>query len=321
VNVLLTGVTGFVGRAIAAKLSAQNRFTVCGAVREAHGEFPHDLRVVKVGEIDGDTRWDTALAGNEVVVHTVARVHVMQDSLTDPLAEYRRVNVAGSVNLARQALAAGVTRFIFISSIKVNGEGTLPGRPYTADDSPQPMDPYGVSKAETEEKLRDLTENSSMELVIIRPPLVYGPGVKANFLSMMRWLWRGVLMPFSMTRNKRSFVALDNLVDLIVTCMESPAAANQTFLVSDGDDLSTSELLQAMGEALGKPARLFPVPIWLLTTLAAATGKSAIAQRLFESLQVDITKTCTMLDWSPPVSVSAALKKTADNFIESQRET
>jgi nucleoside-diphosphate-sugar epimerase len=245
----------------------------------------------------------------------------MKDGVTNPLAEYRRVNVMGSVNLARQAIAAGVTRFIFISSIKVNGEGTLPGHPYTADDSPQPMDPYGVSKAETEQGLRDLTENSSMELVIIRPPLVYGPGVKANFLSMMHWLWRGIPMPFSMTRNKRSFVALDNLVDLIVTCMESPAAANQTFLVSDGDDLSTSELLRDMGEALGKPARLFPLPIWLLTTLAAAIGKPAIAQRLFESLQVDITKTCTTLDWSPPVSVSDALRKTADSFIESQRKT
>jgi nucleoside-diphosphate-sugar epimerase len=276
--------------------------------------------MVKVGEIDGDTRWEEALAGNEIVIHTAARAHVMKDSVTDPLAEYRRVNVAGSVNLARQALAAGVTRFIFISSIKVNGDGTLPGRPYTADDPPQPMDPYGVSKAETEQELRDLTENSGMELVIIRPPLVYGPGVKANFLSMMCWLWRGVPMPFSMTRNKRSFVALDNLVDLIVTCMESPAAANQTFLVSDGDDLSTSELLQAMGHALGKPVRLFPVPIWLLTTLARAIGKPAIAQRLFESLQVDITKTCTTLDWSPPVSVSDALSKTAGSFIESQRK-
>lgn len=319
-NVLLTGATGFVGRAIAAKLSAEQRFMVCGSVRGAHGEFPHNLRVVKVGEIDGSTRWDAALAGNEIVVHTAARVHVMKDSVTDPLSEYCRVNVAGSLNLARQAIAAGVKRFIFLSSIKVNGEGTLPGSFYTADDPPQPVDPYGTSKAEAEQELRSLTANSSMELVIIRPPLVYGPGVKANFLSMMRWLWQGIPMPFSLTTNKRSFVALDNLVDLIVTCMESPAAVNQTFLVSDGDDLSTSELLRAMGEALGKPARLFPLPIWLLTTLARAIGKPAIAQRLFESLQVDISKTCTALDWSPPVSVNAALKKTADSFIELQRK-
>ena len=320
-NVLLTGATGFVGRAVAAKLSTQNRFTVYGSVRKTRGEFPHDIRVVQVDEIDGDTRWDTALAGSEIVIHTAARAHVMKDNVTDPLSEYRRVNVSGSVNLARQAIDAGVKRFIFISTIKVNGEATSRGMPYTADDRPQPMDAYGVSKAEAEQELRDLTGNSSMELVIIRPPLVYGPGVKANFLKMIRLLWRGTPMPFSLTRNKRSFVALDNLVDLIVTCMESPAAANQTFLVSDGDDLATSELLQAMGEALGKPARLFPVPIWILTTLAGVIGKPVIAQRLLESLQVDITKTCTILDWSPPVSVNAALKKTADNFIESQLKT
>ena len=319
-NVLITGASGFVGRTLIANLSAQNKFKVSGSVR-AFSKFPvGDVHVV-IRDIDGDTSWQSALQGIDVVVHAAARVHVMRDSVADPLAEFRRVNVAGSLNLARQAIAAGVKRFVYLSSIKVNGEGTVPGKPYTADDKPQPQDPYGISKAEAEQALRGLAEASPMELVIIRPPLVYGPGVKANFLSMMRWLWRGVPLPFSMTRNKRSFVALDNLVDLIVTCMESPAAANQTFLVSDGDDLSTSELLQAMGEALGKPVRLFPIPIWLLTTMAAAIGKPAIAQRLFGSLQVDITKTCTMLDWSPPRSVSTALKKTADNYIELQRET
>ncbi len=319
-NVLITGASGFVGGTLVANLSAQNKFKVFGSVRASSRISADGAHVVEVGDVDGDTGWQAALQGSGVVVQTAARVHVMHDSVADPLAEFRRVNVAGSLNLARQAITAGVKRFVYLSSIKVHGEGTLPGKPYTADDKPQPLDPYGISKAEAEQELRSLTEASAMELVIIRPPLVYGPGVKANFLSMMRWLWRDVPMPFSMTRNKRSFVALDNLVDLIVTCMESPAAANQTFLVSDGDDLSTAELLQAMGEALGKPARLFPIPIWLLTTLAAAIGKPAIAQRLFESLQVDITKTCTMLDWAPPVCVSAALQKTADNFIDSQRD-
>ena len=312
---LVTGASGFVGSAVMAALKI-NEIPVRGVVRETARSD-----CLAIGNISADTDWSLALGGVDTVIHTAARVHLMNDSSIDPLGEFRRVNVAGSLNLARQAIAAGVRRFVYLSSIKVNGEGTLPGKPYTADDEPQPEDHYGISKAEAEQALRSLTEASAMELVIIRPPLVYGPDVKANFLSMMRWVWRGVPMPFSMTTNKRSFVALDNLVSLIVTCMDSPAAANQTFLVSDGDDLSTSELLQAMGEALGKPARLFPIPIWLLTTMATAIGKPSIAQRLFKSLQIDISKTCTMLDWSPPLGVSTALKKTADNFIELQRES
>jgi len=320
-NVLVTGATGFVGRSLIANLSSQDKFKVSGSVRESSGISAGDVHVVEVGDIDGDTSWQAALQGIEVVVHTAARVHVMSDSVADPLAEFRRVNVAGSENLARQAITAGVKRFVYLSSIKVNGEGTLPGKPYTADDKPRPLDPYGISKAEAEQELRSLTEASAMELVIIRPPLVYGPGVKANFLSMMRWLWRGVPLPFAMTRNKRSFVALDNLVDLITTCIESPAASNKTFLVSDGDDLSTSELLRAMGQALSRPARLFPLPIGLMTVAARIIGKPAMAQRLFESLQVDISATRQTLNWSPPLSVGAAMKKTADDFIASRNET
>lgn len=317
-NVLVTGATGFVGRSLVAKLSSLDKITVRAAVRQSPSGFADNPQFTNVGEVDADTCWNSALQGIEVVVHTVARVHVMEDSAADPLAEFRRVNVAGSLNLARQAVDAGVKRFIYLSSIKVNGEGTLPGKPYKANDPPDPVDPYGISKAEAENELRSLSESSGMELVIIRPPLVYGPGVKANFLSMMHWLWRGIPMPFSLTRNKRSFVALDNLIDLIVTCIESPAAAQQTFLVSDGDDLSTSELLQAMGKALGKPARLIPVPVSLMKILAGMAGKRAIAQRLFDSLQVDIGETRRSLDWSPPLSVDEAMKKTADDFIEAR---
>jgi nucleoside-diphosphate-sugar epimerase len=323
-NVLITGASGFVGRTLIANLSAQNKFKVSGSVRASSRMSSRmsagDAHVV-IGNIDGDTSWQAALQGIDVVVHTAARVHVMRDSVADPLAEFRRVNVAGSLNLARQAIAAGVKRFVYLSSIKVNGEGTLPGKPYTADDQPQPEDPYGISKAEAEQALRSLTEASPMELVIIRPPLVYGPGVKANFLSLMRWLCRGVPLPFAMTRNKRSFVALGNLVDLITTCIESPAASNKTFLVSDGDDLSTSELLRAMGQALSRPARLFSVPIGLMTIAARLTGRPAIAQRLFESLQVDISATRQTLNWSPPLSVSAAMQETADDFIALRNKT
>jgi nucleoside-diphosphate-sugar epimerase len=220
------------------------------------------------------------------------------------------------LNLARQAAEAGVRRFIFISSIKVNGEGTPLGAPYRADAQPQPADPYGISKMEAEQGLRALAGETGMEVVIIRPTLVYGPGVKANFLNMMRWLHKGVPLPFGAIHNRRSLVALDNLVDLIVTCIEHPAAANQTFLVSDGEDLSTTELLRRMATALGAPAHLLPVPSWLLEAGATMLGKKALSQRLCGSLQVDISKTRELLGWTPPLSVDAALRKTAKHFLE-----
>jgi nucleoside-diphosphate-sugar epimerase len=209
-----------------------------------------------------------------------------------------------------------VQRYIFISSIKVNGEGALLGQPYTAENQPAPIDAYGISKREAEDALRQLADQTGMEVVIIRPPLVYGPGVKANFHSMMRWLEKGVPLPLAAIHNKRSFVALDNLVDLIVTCIAHPSAANQTFLAGDGEDLSTTELLHRLGNALGKPAKLFPLPIWLLNAGAMLSGRRDMAQRLCNSLQVDISKTRELLGWQPPVSVDDALKKTAADFLQ-----
>jgi nucleoside-diphosphate-sugar epimerase len=273
---------------------------------------------LQVSGLEPDTDWQNALKGVDVVIHSAARVHVMEDKASDPLAAFRKVNVEGTLNLARQAAELGVRRFISISSIKVNGEGTSLGMPYLADAQPAPADPYGISKMEAEQGLRELAAESGMEVVIIRPPLVYGPGVKANFLNMMRWLHKGVPLPFGAIHNRRSLVALDNLVDLIVTCIGHPAAANQTFLVSDGEDLSTTELLRGMGTALGKPARLLPVPSWLLETGAAMLGKQALSQRLCGSLQVDISKTRELLNWTPPVSVDEALRKTAKHFLEQQ---
>jgi len=242
----------------------------------------------------------------------------MHETANDPLAEFRKVNVDGTLNLARQAAAAGVRRFIFISSIKVNGEGSALGAPYLADAKPAPADPYGISKMEAEQGLRALAAETGMEVVIIRPVLVYGPGVKANFRSMMSWLNKGVPLPLGAIHNQRSLVALDNLVDLIVTCIDHPAAANQTFLVSDGEDLSTTELLRRMGAALGKPARLLPVPAFMLQAGAALLGKRDMAQRLCGSLQVDISKTRELLNWTPPVSVDQALAKTAAHFLHDQ---
>jgi nucleoside-diphosphate-sugar epimerase len=242
----------------------------------------------------------------------------MKDSSGDPLAECRRVNVAGTLNLARQAAAAGVKRFIFLSSIKVNGEQTLPGQPFTEDDVPAPLDPYSTSKYEAEEGLRELARQTGMEVVIIRPPLVYGPGVKANFLNMMRWLHKRVPLPFASLNNRRSLVALDNLIDLIVVCLEHPAAANQTFLVSDGEDMSTTELLQRMAQALGRPARLMPIPASLLEAGAALLGRRDMAQRLCGSLQVDISKAKMLLGWNPPISVDEGLRCTAHGFLHEE---
>jgi UDP-glucose 4-epimerase len=240
---------------------------------------------------------------------------VTNDAAFDPLTAYRLINVAGTLNLAEQAAAAGVQRFVFISSIKVNGEGTDPGTFYSATDDPSPIDPYGVSKLEAEVGLRKLAQLSGLEVVIIRPPLVYGPGVKANFFRMMRWVYRGLPLPLGAIHNRRSFVGIDNLVDLIMICASGTRAANETFLVSDGEDLSTTDLLRRLGQALNRPARLLPVPCGLLQAGAALLGRYDVAQRLCGSLQVDISKTRSLLAWSPAVSVDRTLRNTAEHFL------
>ena len=312
--ILLTGATGFVGNALCTALADSHamRAVVRGP---ASTGLPKAIDFI-AGELSCNADWSRALLGVGVVLHCAARVHVMDDQSEDPLVEFRRVNVDGTMRLARQATQAGVKRFIFLSSIKVNGEQTTPGGPFFADQVPNPDDPYGISKMEAEEGLRSLARESGMEVVIIRPPLVYGPGVKANFLAMMRWLKLGVPLPFgAVTGNRRSLVALDNLVDLIVTCLDHPAAANQTFLVSDGKSLSTAALLRRMGEALGRPVRLIPVPVSLLQMGAALLGRQDMAQRLCGSLEVDIGKTRELLDWTPPISVDEGLRRTAEHWL------
>jgi nucleoside-diphosphate-sugar epimerase len=312
-RVLVTGANGFVGRALCADAAGRGCF-VFGAIR-LPCDLPSGTHGLVIGNMDERTDWRPALTATEVVIHLAARVHVMADAVENPLAEFRRVNVQGTLNLARQAAAAGVERFVFVSSIKVNGEATPPGYPFTADDVPAPLDAYGVSKMEAERGLRQIALQTGMEVVIIRPPLVYGPGVKANFAAVMRWLRRGVPLPLGAIHNQRSLVALDNLVDLIVTCLTHPAAANQTFLVSDGEDVSTTELLRRMGRAMGHPARLMPVPASLLTLAAAIVGKRDVAQRLCGSLQVDIEKTRRLLGWTPPLSLDQGLKKAAKGYV------
>ena len=314
-RLLVTGATGFVGSALIQRLLVHESHVIRAAVRRPLVCLPAAVDTVQVADLGPDTDWASGLAGVNVVIHTAARVHVMNDAAAESLSEYRRVNVQGTLKLAQQAAAAGARRFIFISSIMVNGEATPLGVPYRADDRPAPVDAYGISKREAEDALRQLASETGMEVVVIRPPLVYGPGVKANFLSMMRWLRRGVPLPLGAIHNKRSLVALDNLVDLIVTCIGHPAAGNQTFLAGDGEDLSTTELLTRTGAALGKPARLFLVPPLVLTTAASLVGKGEYARRLCGSLQVDISKNRELLGWVPPISVDEGLRATAKHFL------
>jgi len=262
--------------------------------------------------VEGD--WRAALDGVDAVVNCAARVHVMRETSADPLAEFRRVNVAGTLNLARQAADVGVRRFVYISSIGVNGAETFE-KPFTAEDKAAPHSPYAVSKHEAELGLRQLAQETGLEVVIIRPPLVFGPSAPGNFNKLLLIVYRGIPLPIGAIHNKRSLVALDNLVDLILTCVHHPAAANQTFLVSDGEDLSTTELLRRTGAALGRPARLIPVPAVVLRTATRLLGKAGFAQQLCGSLQVDINKTRDLLGWAPLVSVDEALMQTARHFL------
>lgn len=313
-KILLTGGSGFVGRALIERLCLEEYYCT-SLVRRPIAQPSPQVIVKVVDSLDRTTDYSEALKGQQVVIHCAARVHVMHEEADNALLEFRKVNVEGTINLARQAAASGVTRFIFVSSVKVNGEVTERGAPFTADQEPKPVDPYGVSKLEAELALRDLASKTGMEVTIIRPVLVYGPGVKANFLSMMRWLDRRVPLPFGSIHNRRSFIAVDNLVDLVVTCIEHPAAANNTFLASDGEDLSTTELLRRLGGALGKPARLIPVPVAVITFVAKLLRRPELAQRLCGSLQVDISKTRLLLGWTPPVSINQAMLKTTRQYL------
>lgn len=311
--ILVTGASGFIGEALCGKLSAFAPLRA--SVRNEHSFNFSEYVDISKASLSTTQDWTSVLSGISVVIHCASRVHVMNEYAIDPLFEFRQVNVLGTLNLARQAAKAGVKRFIFISSIKVSGESTDLGHPFLADQLPFPIDPYGVSKYEAELALMELAKGSGMEIVIIRSPLVYGPGVKANFLSMMKLVMSNLPLPFGgITQNRRSFIFLENLVDIITICIRHPGAANQIFLVSDDYDLSTAELLRRMAFALGRPSRLFQVPSSLIKVVAKLTGMSEINQRLLSSLQVDITKTKDLLGWTPPVSVDEGFRQTAEYF-------
>jgi len=305
VNILLTGITGFIGSRLAKVLNSNPDVCLSAAVRR-RVEISESY-FFEVPSLEASTDWSLALTDQQVVIHAAARAHILKDEVVDPLAEYRRVNVDGTLNLARQAAAAGVKRFIFISSIGVTGN--INTRPFTEKDRPNPTELYAKSKWEAEKGLWGIQRETGMELLIIRPPLVYGPNAPGNFGSLIRWIEIGVPLPFGCIHNQRSLVALDNLVDLIITSIEHPAAANQVFLAGDGQDLSTTELLRGVAKAAGKPSRLIPVPSSLLMFAATLFGKKAVAQRLLGSLQVDISKARDLLGWEPPISVEEGLHR------------
>ncbi|OUL88697.1 UDP-glucose 4-epimerase family protein [Paraburkholderia hospita] len=313
-TVLVTGGNGFVGQALCEHLRRQG-LSVRAGVRKVPSANPD---VAQMPDLAPDANWTPLLSDVDTVIHTAARVHVMQDRAADPLTEFRRSNTEGTLRLAQQAVDAGVRRFVFVSSIKVNGESTVAGHPFVASEASIPSDPYGISKYEAEAGLRKLADATGLEVVIIRPPLVYGPGVRANFLSMMRWISRGVPLPLGAVHNRRSLVALDNLVDLLAVCARHPAAVKQTFLVSDGEDLSTTDLLRRIGQAMGKPVRLIPVPASVLELGGALVGRGDLSRRLCGSLQIDLSETRRVLAWQPIISVDSALKKTVAAFLSGQ---
>ncbi|MBT9551213.1 MAG: SDR family oxidoreductase [Hydrogenophaga sp.] len=303
--IAVTGASGFVGRALCASMRTQGR-TVVPLVRTADQTHPAGARAI--GDIGPDTDWTHALRGVDCVVHCAARVHVVHDEHPDPLGAFRRVNVDGTRALAMAAAAAGVRRLVFVSSLKVHGEQTLPGAPFHARSTPAPQDAYGQSKWEAEQALWAVSATTGLEIVVVRPPLVYGPGAKANFLRLMQWVARGLPLPLGGIHNRRSLLALDNLTDLLQICIDHPAAAGQTLLASDDHDMSTPELIRGLATAMGRPARLLPVPVSWLRLAGRLTGQTPQIERLTGSLQVDIGHTREVLSWTPPWTVQQALK-------------
>ena len=312
---LITGGTGFVGDAVLKELSKRGH-PVIAPIRNLDpiSNTVSNVEWRTIDEINGKSSWERVLIGVTSIIHCAARAHVLSDKATNPLEVYRRVNVEGTLNLARQAAQAGIIRFVFVSSIKVNGETTLPGCPFTADDIVNPHDPYGVSKKEAEEGLLELSAQTGMEVVIVRPPLVYGRRVKANFALLMRLVSKGVPMPLGCIHNARSMVALDNLVDFLITCLEHPAAAGQIFLVSDGKDVSTPELVCLIASLMEKKPLLLSVPVSWLEIGASLLGKRDKVQRLSGSLQVDIEKNRQILGWEPPFTMNQGLKQAVEGM-------
>ena len=314
-TVLVTGADGFVGSALCAALAAAGR-SVRRAVRRLDSP---PAGAVAVGDIGPDTDWSAALEAVDCVVHLAARTHVLRETAPDALAAYRRTNVAGTERLARAAAARGVRRLVFLSSVKVNGERTG-GQPFTEDDAPRPEDGYGISKWEAEQALARSTAGTRLQAVVLRPPLVYGPGVKGNFLRLLRLVARGVPLPLGAIDNRRSFIYLGNLVDAIVQSLDAPRAAGRIYLAADAEDLSTPGLVRALASALGVKPRLLPFPLAPLKLVATLAGRGAEFARVAGSLQVDSSRIRRELDWRPPYTLAQGLECTAQWYLKSASE-
>lgn len=317
---LITGANGFLGSKLSQSLKNTHLSARC-AVRKLEGNVTSSKGdLIEIGLIDSSTNWKEALVDIDIVVHTAARVHVMAEDSSDALEKFREINTLGTINLAKQAIDSGVKRFIFISTIKVNGESTSLGAPYTSKFASAAEDSYSKSKSEAEEQLLILAKDTGLEVVIIRPTLIYGPGVKANFAFLMNLVSKGLPLPFGcITDNRRSLVSVNNLVDLIITCTAHPKAVNQIFLVSDDYDVSTSEIIRQLARSLGKPQWQLPVPKWCYKLVGKIFGKQDVVNRLLGSLQVDITSTKEILGWKPPQSFENGFDETAQAFLKSQK--
>jgi nucleoside-diphosphate-sugar epimerase len=310
-RLLITGATGFVGRALTNHLCSAS-YDVAVTSRSSFPVVNRNAEQCVVGSLSATTNWGLALNRVDVVVHCAARAHILDD-VNEPLLAFREVNTAGTLNLARQAVEAGVERFIFLSSIGVNGNNNC--SPYTEEDSCHPQERYAISKYEAELGLRTIANDTNMEVVIIRPPLVYGVNAPGNFASLLRWVKKGIPLPLGSIHNQRSFIALDNLVSFIILCIDHPKAANEVFLISDGEDVSTTELLQKVAKVFGKRAFLLPVPVSWMTFVAKLVGKEDVANRLFGSLQMDNSKARRLLGWKPVITMDEQLKKTAKAYL------
>ncbi|CAG9934018.1 UDP-glucose 4-epimerase family protein [Candidatus Nitrotoga arctica] len=308
---MISGAGGFVGKALCAELLRRGQ-SVSAAVRSG-SSLIENTEVIIIGAIDGETNWADALRDVDVVIHLAARVHVMRESATDPLAEFLQVNLHGTSNLARQAACFGVKRLVYVSSIKVNGEQTSATQSFTELDEPSPQDFYSISKWQAEQALWRIARETGLEIVIVRPPLVYGAGVKGNFAQMLTVAAKHIPLPFASVHNRRSLIYVENLVDALIACATHPVAAGQTYLVCDGEDVSTPDLLHQLGGAMGFPARLLPFPLSWLRILGKLSGKSDQVERLLSSLQVDSGKIRRDLNWAPPYTLQQGLQATAES--------
>jgi nucleoside-diphosphate-sugar epimerase len=327
-NILITGATGFVGTTLCQQLvSSPHQHlhfdNIYGVMRSkpnpSKPQLPSSIQPVVVSSLDELAKSKELLSQIDCIVHLAARVHQMKDCAADPLAAFRAVNTYATRDLAKAATQCGVRRFIYLSSIKVYGEGNTRATPYTEADSPSPQDPYGCSKWEAEVSLRQISNETGLEVIILRPPLVYGPRVKANFHQLLHLVKSGISLPLQQIQNARSLIFVDNLADSILTCISHPAAANQTFLVSDGEDVSTPELIRRIAQALNCCDRLFPIPPIWLRLLGQLTGKSAAIDRLLGSFTIDSQLIRQTLGWIPPYTLNQGLQATADWYFRHHR--